>query len=405
MKVLFLTPFSPVPADFGGALRVFHILRQLARRHEVTVLGYGEPQHAAQLRREIPEVHNVRFLSHPWLARNRRVGQLLSTFSRHSFFQLSVVASGMQRAIDDALEREPFDVVHTEFSHMGPFELKTRALRVLDAHNVEYDNFRRMWETTKAPLRKGHYLLEYLKMRHDELALSRSQDALLATSERDAEIFGRDVPGVPRHVIPNGVDTAYFTPSADEAEEEPHSLVFTGMMAYVPNYDGIGWFLDEVLPLIESRVPGVKLYVVGKNPPESITSRATERVVVTGTVPDVRPFVHRSSVYIVPLRMGGGTRLKIAEALSMRKPIVTTRIGCEGIDLVDGESALLADSAPAFANAVVRLLGDAALRTRLAGAGEALAKSHYEWSVIGDRLEEVYRSLARTSGERHQRAR
>lgn len=395
LRVLFLTPFSPVPADFGGALRVFHILKQLARRHDVTVLGYGEPQHAALLKKEIPDVREVRFLDHPWFAKNRRVGQLLSTVSIHSFFQLSVVSKEFQQAIDAVLREKSFDVVHTEFSHMGPFELRTPAVRVLDTHNVEYDNFRRMFETTKAPGRKAHYLLEFLKMRRDELALCRSQDALLATSQRDADIFGKDVPHVPRHVISNGVDTAYFTPAPD-VEVEPQSLVFTGMMAYTPNHDGIHWFLDEVFPLIQRRYPKVKLYVVGKSPPDTITSRASENVVVTGTVPDVRPYVHRSSVYVVPLRMGGGTRLKIAEALSMKKPIVTTRIGCEGIDLVDGENALLADSPLDFAAATVRLLDDAALRMKLAAAGETLAKREYDWSVIGDRLEAVYQSLVHT---------
>jgi glycosyltransferase involved in cell wall biosynthesis len=304
----------------------------------------------------------------------------------------------MQKALDDMLDGDRFDVVHTEFSHMGPFKLRTRARKVLDTHNVEYDNFRRMWETTRAPVRKAHYLLEFLKMRRDELRLCRQQDAVLATSERDAELFGKDVPNVPRFVIPNGVDTAYFTPSPDNTPE-PASLVFTGMMAYVPNYDGIGWFLDDIFPLILQQVPQAKLYVVGKSPPASILARASENVIVTGTVPDVRPYVHRASVYVVPLRMGGGTRLKIVEALSMKKPMVSTRIGSEGIDLQDDVHGLLADEPAAFASAVVRLLGDAALRARLADAGHTLAKQRYDWSVIGDRLDEVYRSLDQRGSE------
>ena len=387
MKVLVNMPFSPVPPDFGGALRVFHIVKQIARRHDVIALTYGKPEDADLIRRELG-VKEVRVVPPTWKAAHRRLGQLYSTVSRHSFFQSSVVGPAYQDALDKVLSEHSFDIVHTEFSHLGPFRLNTRAKKVLDTHNVEYDNFRRMWETTKWGLKKAHYFLEYQKQRTDELEWVRRHDVVLTTSERDKELFDRDVPRVPKFVVPNGVDTAYFTPSSDVYE--PHSLVFTGMMAYTPNHDGMGWFLDDVFPRITAKIPTAKIYVVGKNPPPSITSKASDRVVVTGTVPDVRPFVHRSSVYVVPLRMGGGTRLKIAEALSMKKPMVTTRIGCEGIEMKDGEHALMADEPQAFADAVVRLLGDAALRQKLADAGQALAKAKYDWSVIGDSLERIY---------------
>jgi glycosyltransferase involved in cell wall biosynthesis len=283
--------------------------------------------------------------------------------------------------------------VVTEFSHFGPFQMKSRALKIIDTHNVEYDIFRRMYETSTSPIRKPYYWLEYHKQRRDELAWCGMQDALLTTSERDKEIFGRDVPGVPSFVVPNGTDSSYFTPSAQAPD--PHALVFTGTMSWTPNHDGIVWFVDEVLPKIAARVPDVRLYVVGKDPPPWVLSRASERVMVTGTVMDVRPYVHQSSVYVVPLRMGGGTRVKIAEAMAMKKPIVTTAIGCEGIDVVHERSALLADDPQAFADAVVRLLQDRALREKLTENGYALMKEKYEWSVIGQRVEEMFRALGK----------
>lgn len=387
MKVLMAMPFSPVPPDFGGALRVYHLLRQVARRHEVTVLTYGTPEDADRIRREF-DLRQVRVVAPTWKAASRRAGQLFSTFTRHSFFQLSVTGDAFQRELDRLLKEAPFDVVQTEFSHLGPFSLKTSALKVLDTHNVEYDNFRRMFESTAWGIKKLHYGLEFQKMKADELAWCRQQDAVLTTSDRDKALFAEDIQ-TPIHVVPNGMDGEYFSPRA-EVEPEEHSLVFTGMMAYVPNHDGISWFLDDVLPLIVAKVPKVKLYVVGKNPPEAITRRASPSVVVTGTVPDVRPFVWRSSVYVVPLRMGGGTRLKVAEALAMQKPMVSTRVGCEGIDLKDGESVLIADSPQDFAGAVVRLLGDRALRKRLAENGAKVARQKYDWNVIGQTLEGIY---------------
>lgn len=387
MKVLMAMPFSPVPPDFGGALRVFHLVRQVARRHEVTVLTYGSPEDAGRIRAEL-QVKDVQVVKPLWKSTSRRLGQLYSTFSTHSFFQLSVVGAPFQAALDRVLSENDFDVVQTEFSHLGPFELKTKALKVLDTHNVEYDNFRRMWETSKWGVKKLHYLLEYRKMKGDELAWLRAQDAVLTTSERDKELFGKDV-SVPLHVVPNGVDSAYFAPPAQQAVE-PYSMVFTGMMAYTPNHDGIGWFLDEVMPRIVEKQPKARLYVVGKNPPPHITSRASERVVVTGTVPDVRPFVQRASVYVVPLRMGGGTRLKIAESLAARKPMVTTRVGCEGIDVKDQEHCLMADEPQAFADAVLGLWKDPARGEALASAGQALVTARYDWSVIGDMVERIY---------------
>ncbi len=380
-------PFSPVPPDFGGALRVYHLLRQVARRHEVTVLTYGTPEDAGRIRSEF-DLREVRVVAPTWKASRRRAGQVFSSFTRHSFFQASVTASAFQDELDALLKDEQFDVVQTEFSHLGPFELKTRALKILDTHNVEYDNFRRMFQSTPWGIKKLHYGLEFKKMKADELAWCRLQDLVLTTSERDKELFSQDLQ-TPIHVIPNGMDGEYFIPRSDVTPEE-HSLVFTGMMAYVPNHDGITWFLDEVLPLIQAKVPKVKLYVVGKSPPEEITRRASPNVVVTGTVPDVRPYVWRSSVYVVPLRMGGGTRLKVAEALSMKKPMVSTRIGCEGIDLQDGKSVLMADSPRDFADAVVRLLGDAKLRTVLAENGARVAQQKYDWNVIGQSLEALY---------------
>ncbi len=385
-------PFPPVPPDFGSGLRAFHLLRQLARDHEVTVLGYGNDGQAAMLERAVP-VRSVRFVRAPFVARHRRLGQLAAALGPRSFYHLSVVGRELQREIDRHLARERFDVVHTVCSNLGPFRLSTPAVRILDAHNVEHDVFRRHARTLRWGLRKLHYWLESRKHRREELALCRAQDALLVTSERDARIFRRDIPDVPIHVVPNGVETRYFTPSG--RAPEPWSLVFTGMMAYLPNAEGVEWFLSRVMPLVLRGLPEARIYVVGRGPTRALLRLASERVVVTGPVPDVRPYVDRASVYVVPLHSGGGTRLKIAEALAMRKPIVTTRIGAEGVDLVDGETALFADEPEDFARAVGSLLRDAPLRARLAEAGYSLVKRRYEWEVIGESLAAIYRDIGR----------
>lgn len=391
MRILYLAPFSPVPADFGGALRAFHLLRHLAGRQTVEAVVYGTLSQADLLRSALPSLEAVHSVEPTWWSRYRRIGQLLAAFSRRSFHHLAVAGPGMQAMLDGLLARRSFDLVHTEFSHLGPFHVRAPVLKVLDAHNVEHEVFRRNFEMLPPGLRKAHYWLEWKKQRRDELDCARAHDVILATSERDAEFFRSELRGVPCHVVPNGVDMDHFSPSAEEAS--PLSLVFTGMMAYVPNQRGILWFLDAVFPRVLEAFPGTTLHVVGKDPPADVRRRASCRVVVTGTVADVRPFVQRASVYVVPLRSGSGTRLKIMEALAMRKPVVTTRIGGEGIDLEHGVSALIADDAEAFADAVIRLLRDGALRTRLAAAGHRLVRERYRWSTIGADLDSLYQRL------------
>jgi glycosyltransferase involved in cell wall biosynthesis len=228
-------------------------------------------------------------------------------------------------------------------------------------------------------------------MRRDELAACSGGDALLTTSDRDKEVFAQDLPAQSIHVIPNGVDLDYFAPPP--VEPTPNSLVFCGLMNWVPNDEGMTFFLDRVFPLIQREVPEATLTIVGSGASKALQRRATDRITVTGYVEDVRPYVARGQVYVIPLLVGGGTRLKVLEAMAMRKPIVTTSVGCEGIDLVQGESALFSDTPEGLAEAVVRLFRDPALRARLADRAAALAAAQYGWSSIGDRLDAVARQV------------
>lgn len=389
-------PFSPLPTDFGGALRLYHVLKQLAARHRVTVLTFGHPWQAGELRSTLG-LEDVRILPHDFKdKRAQRLDQLRATFTAHSHHQSSLVTPAFQTALDRLFKEKHFDVLHTEFSHLGPVWTPPGMRKVCDAHNVEYDVFARQAESSPSAFRRAHYKLEWFKLKRDETRWAAAQDALITTSDRDRDVFARDV-ATPIFVVPNGVDSAYFRP-APEAVAEPHSIVFTGAMNYVPNYDGIGWFVEAVLPKIAAKVPDVKLYVVGKEPPPQIQKLASQQVVVTGRVDDVRPYVDRCAAYVVPLRMGGGTRLKVVEAMAMRRPMVSTRIGAEGIEVEHGKTVLFGDTPDEFAEQTVKLLQEPALQKKLSHAAYALMQEKYEWSVIGKRLDAVYATLqARTA--------
>ena len=395
MRILSILPYSPFPAHFGGALRMYNLLREMMRTHEVSVIMYGTPAEKALVTESFGgKLKSIRAVEKPLKSASlhKRWAQMRSLFDARSATTQSYYSDAMQREIDSAVSENAFDLVQREFLVMGLFRAECPgAVHILDAHNVEYDCVRRMAQASHSPIRRAFYGMEYRKMYQEETEIYGRQDALLVTSSRDKSLLDKDLRHIPKFVIPNGVDASYFLPSTDSPE--PDSLVFTGAMNYFPNVDGILFFLKETLPLIRKQVPHIRVYVVGGRPPRQLVSMASRDVIVTGFVKDVRPYVHRASVYIVPLRMGGGTRLKVLEALAMEKPVVTTSVGCEGINVEDRHSALIADSPESFAASVVELLRDGGLRRSLATNGRELIRTHYEWSAIGESLNEVYNSI------------
>jgi glycosyltransferase involved in cell wall biosynthesis len=395
-------PYTPIPANFGGALRVYNLIKIAAQQHDVSLLTIGWKKDEQELRTHFgPSVKSAHIVSRQWQRRSPRIAQFYSLFAGNSFFSMQGHNEEMQKRIDQTMQESKFDIVQTEFAHMGSYDLPKQVIKILDAHNVEYDNFRRMSLNAHTPLRKLHYLSEYKKVYREEIEACRKSDAVFVTSGRDKQILDTDTPEVSKYVIPNGVDASYFTPSTEASE--PFSMVFTGSMSYIPNSDGMLYFLDNIFPLILNKAPEAKVYIVGSNPPERLTKRASRNVIITGFVEDVRPFVRKATIHIIPLRMGSGTRLKVLEALAMKKPIVTTSIGCEGIQVTNNETAIIADEPAAFADGVLKLFHDNALRNKFINNGFELMNTSYEWSVIGAEVERIYQLLSQ-KGKRMQLA-
>ncbi|HUI65829.1 MAG TPA: glycosyltransferase [Bacteroidota bacterium] len=374
---------------------MYNLLKEMTRSHDVSVIMYGTPAEKSLVTESFGgRLRNIRAVEKPLksVSIHKRWAQIRSLFEAGSATTWSFYSDAMQHAIDRAVSENAFDLIQREFLVMGLFRAECPgAVHVLDAHNVEYDCVRRMAQASRSPIRRAFYGMEYRKMRQEETEIYGRQDALLVTSSRDKALLDKDLVRTPKFVIPNGVDASYFQPSTESPE--PHSLVFTGAMNYFPNADGMTFFIKEILPLIRKHVPRIRVYIVGGRPTGQLVSMASRDVSVTGFVKDVRPYVHRSSVYIVPLRMGGGTRLKVLEALAMGKPVVTTSVGCEGIKVEDRHSALIADSAESFAASVVELLHNDTLRRNLAANGRQLIRAQYEWSAIGERVNEAYNCI------------
>jgi glycosyltransferase involved in cell wall biosynthesis len=398
MKLLFLTPYLPSPPQSGAPRRVHGLLSELAHRHEVSLLAFVAPdedtgaalQATGSYCTEVVTVSSDRHDRALGGQRKRRI-QMRSLLGMRSFERLIYYQPSFQAALDRLVARNDFDVITTEHSQMACYRLPSAPRLVLDEHNIEYDILRRTTLAERASIRKLYNWVNYFKLRREEQAAWHMYDGVALTSQRDEQVLRHKAPGIRTTVIPNAVDTDFFKPAATPTE--PDTILFFGAINYYPNTEGLLFFLDEVFPRIKQQKPGARLWVVGQLPPPAITERASEDVIVTGLVDDVRPYLERAEVVIAPLRIGGGTRLKIVEAMSMGKAIVSTSLGAEGLDVRHGVDLLLGDTAEEFATQTLRVLDDAALSMRLGASARHLAESKYSWHDAADRIERFYHEL------------
>jgi sugar transferase (PEP-CTERM/EpsH1 system associated) len=273
---------------------------------------------------------------------------------------------------------------------------------VLFTHNVESEIWRRHADTAKNPLVRALYRQQYRRMpRFERRAVARF-DRVLAVSDADRDTFTRLYPGAIQRtvqVIPTGVDAEYFTPSGPPSPSDDRSIVFTGSMDWLPNEDAMLSFCRDVLPRVRAAEPRATLTIVGRRPTTAVQRLAADQgVLVTGRVEDVRPYLERATVFAVPIRVGGGTRLKIFEAMAMGKAVVSTTVGAEGLDVVPDLHLLVADGPQNFADAIVSLFRDVERRRQLEQAGRTLVIDRYDWAAVAVSLEHALAATARPAG-------
>jgi len=417
VKLLFLTPQLPYPPHKGTTLRNFNLIRQLAAHHEIHLLSFVDDESEVRWAEPLRDCCARIDVCRPPRRSLRRRG-LDSLTSRWPDMALRLWTPAMRELVRETLAREPFDVVQVEGIEMARYwldasespALRPRArLTVFDEHNAEYVLQQRAFETD---VRRPHMWLaalysfiQWRKLVGYERRCLRAFDVVVAVSETDRKALLRLASGLNIHVVPNGIDTEFNAPRPLHTPTTP-TLVFTGTMDFRPNVDAVTWFCADILPSIKEQVPDVRFTIVGVNPKKAVRRLADDpAVVVTGWVPDVRPYIvggpspdkgapdiEGAAVYVIPLRMGGGTRFKVLEAMALGVPIVSTRVGCEGIDLAPDEEVLLADEPAAFAEAVVSLLRDPARGAEMARRARRRVEEHYDWRAIVPRLARTYES-------------
>ncbi|MBN1954743.1 MAG: glycosyltransferase [Anaerolineae bacterium] len=400
MNILFLTPQLPYPPRQGTALRNWGLISGLARQHRVSLLSFSGtepvlPPHP-RLQETCTRVEVVPQRDRPLARRLRDL-----VFTPLPDMALRLESASFRQRLAALFEQEHFDVVHVEGIELAPYldlleAARPRPLILFDDHNCEYLLQKRAFLTDLFLPHRWHgaaySFVQWLRLRRYEARVCRRADRVLAVSEADAAALRALVPGLEATVVPNGIDVATYRPDQPPAPGMgAAALVFTGKMDYRPNVDAVLWFARRVLPAVRRVVPQAHLWVVGQRPHRRLEPlRGDPGVTLSGRVDVIQPYIAGAAVYVAPLRMGGGTRLKLLEALAMERAVVATRLGAEGFPLTDGRELVLADDPQTFAAAVIGLLQEPERRAMLGRAGRAFVAGRYDWRALIPRLEQAY---------------
>jgi sugar transferase (PEP-CTERM/EpsH1 system associated) len=397
MKILWVKAGGLVPPDAGGKIRSYNILRQLAKHHEVTFFtfyaAHGNDVHA-ELSHFFQRVIPVPLDLPPAKSAREFLDYAGNLFSRTPYNLAKYCRPVVRHKLSALLQKETYDVILCDFlATAGVIPWEWPCPKVVFTHNVEAVIWQRHYEVARNPFWKALSFREWKTMEAAERRYLQRADHVLAVSDNDRDAFATFLNPQNLTVIPTGADTDFFQPSAEK--EMPNSLVFTGSMDWLPNEDAILYFGNEILPLIRQQVPDVTVCVVGRKPSRRLQDLASRlpNIQLTGWVEDVRPYLAQGAVFIVPLRIGGGTRLKIFEAMSMAKAVVSTSIGAEGLPVRNGEHLMLADDPVRFAENTVRLLSNASQRAEIGAAARQLVQDNYSWASVSKGFAQVLENV------------
>ena len=400
-RLAFVSPVFLFPNDAGGKIRTTNILRGMkGQAFDITLVSPATDDARRQWRAELDEVSDtfVAWEPSPPLPSWRRALQLGNALPVNVLADRSPAAA---RVVHDTLTNTPFDLVVFDFVHAAVLMPERLDLRTLCfTHNVEAEIFGRHAATASNPLLRAVWGSQYAKMKRYEGDRLRRFTSVVAVSERDARHFESAYGVVQPEVIPTGVNLDFFAfrEKASRPADRPPTVIFTGLMDWAANIDGVQWFLGEVWDKVIARSPSARFVIVGRNPSQALIDTATRHrgVTVTGFVDDVRTYAYDADAFVIPLRVGGGTRIKAFEAMAMGCPVVSTSIGIEGLDVVPGEHFLLADDPQALADGVLTLFDDAERSRMIARNARTLVETEFGHAVAARAFEAAcLRTLAK----------
>jgi glycosyltransferase involved in cell wall biosynthesis len=377
-------------------------MSQLARTHDLTAVVLVDDEFDPHECRRAMQAYcrEVVVVPNPYTSAGttKRLRQLRSLASTRSFERLSVTVPALQRDLDRVLCTRRFDLINLEFTFLGHCNLRQAPPGeafpplVVDSHNIDFDLARQLARSGSFA-RRLYYGANWRKLRREELGTYRTADGVYLCSAADERRLLDEVPGIKTAVVPNAADVEYFQPRRTDPSSDGLTVVFFGTLSYAPNVDGVIHFVRDIWPRIAEVHPKARCKIVGGNPPPSILALAGPQIELTGFVSDLRPHLAAAAVVVVPLRLGGGTRLKVVEAMAMGKAIVSTTLGAEGIEAMPGRDLLTEDQPSAFADAVNRLLTEPGWAAGIGQSARNLAVERYSWSGAAQLLEGFYRRV------------
>lgn len=410
MNILVVTPQLPYPPRQGTTIRNYNLIRGLAQRHTVDLLSFLAPGEAlAPDNPLLTHCRRVACVTQPTRTLHARALATLTTFTPDMGLRLespamhALITSWTRQHHYDAVQIEGIELAQYGLAVAGKRRGRQRPALIFDDHNCEYLlQQRNAFTDLRRPRRwpaAAYSLIQWQKLRRYEAATIQRADAIVAVSAADRTALQHLGATTPITVVSNGIDLAYYQPLTPAPLPAP-TIVFTGKMDYRPNIDAVLWFAQQVLPRILAQAPAARFQIVGMNPHARLDIlRGNPAIEITGAVADTRPYLQQAAVYVIPMRVGGGTRFKALEAMACAAPVVSTTLGVEGIGVRDGQEMLLADTPEAFALAVLRLWADAtssgSLRRQLGAQGRRFVETHYAWEAIIPLLENVLIAASR----------
>jgi sugar transferase (PEP-CTERM/EpsH1 system associated) len=398
MRILFITDYLPYPPISGDLLRVYNLTRRIAAQHLITLAVLlptpGISNGVSHLSKFCDRVETI---DHQWPDPRTCLPDLLKYFILGKPVELRLLYSKkLVDVIAELTSQQDFDVVQIEHSRMAFYveAIQSRHIKTfLTFHNIAFEQFKQISRIAQKPTARLRTWLHSVMMRRWEPGYAERFNRCITVSEPDRNLLLAANPRLKIDVIPNGVDTEKY--QALEPNLDSPSIMFMGSMSYAPCVDAAIFFCNQVLPYIWQKDKQVQVWIIGADPLPEVIALANDHVHVTGYVEDVLPYYRQASVCVVPLRAGGGTRLKILEAMSLGRPVVSTTVGCEGLEVVDEEQILIADDPRQFAEKTVQLLKDKTLYCHIADNARRLVTGKYDWDMIAQRQLDVYSEVIR----------
>ncbi len=396
-SILWLTAYLPHTGRHAGAGRMFQLIKKLSSGYRITLITFLETEEERDL---VPE---VKPFCHEVIALRRIKPPRWQIFPYEPFDEF--LTPEMTQAVDRCIEDNDFALIQLEYTQMACYADRAAGIPViLTKHEVDFAACARRARMETNPAAKLRWFYNYLQVLDREIKLLRNIDAAVCMTDPDARELRKFSPSPPVFTISTGVDLDFFQPSGPPCDEA--RLIFVGAFQHLPNVEAMLWFCGEVFPAIRSAMPRLELLIVGSKPTPAILDLASKPgIEVTGFVPDIRPYMARSSIYVVPLRLGVGIRGKILEAWGMEMPVVSTSVGCAGLHCENGRNLLVADTPGEFASRVLSLLRDPALRRRIGAEGRKTAEQYYGWEKSAEQLDRLYRHYICAGNRSRERSR